>query len=103
MAVTPPELMRRIYRKIEQGKGMTLTPEDLDLLAEMGALETMSTYTADYVKRQAEERQAALKTDRQAAMDAEWQRIHPRPHSDTEVERAARRAWEMCQPKSRRP
>ena len=93
--------MRRIYRAMERGKGMMFSAEDLDMVAEMGGLEAMSNFTADIVKRQAEERQAKAKAERQAAMDADWQRLHPRPHPDPEVEHAARRAWEMCQPKKR--
>lgn len=103
MSGTPTDLMRRIYRKMEQGKGMMFSAEDLDMLAETGALETMSAFTANYVKRQAEERQATAKADRQAAMDADWLKLHPRPHPDPEAEQAARRAWELCRPKSKRP
>lgn len=95
--------MRRLYRAIEQGKGMMFSAEDLDMIAEMGGLEKISAFTADFVKQQAEERQSTAKAERQAAMDADWKKLHPRPHPDPEVERATRREWEMCRPKSMRP
>ena len=87
---------------MEQRKGMMFSADDLDMVAEMGGLETMSAFTADFVKQQAEERQSSAKAERQAALDADWKKLHPRPHPDPEVERAARRAWEMCRPKGKR-
>ena len=59
MAITPPEFMRRLYSQIEKRKGMRLSAEELDLLVEMGAVDTMSSFTADWVKRQVEERRKA--------------------------------------------
>jgi len=103
MSGTPTELMRRIYRAMEQRKGMMFSAQDLDMVAEMGGLEAMSNFTADVVRREAEERQSTAKAERQATMDADWKKLHPRPFSDTEAERALRRAWELCRPKSKRP
>lgn len=95
--------MRRIYRAMERGKGMMFSAEDLDMLAETGALQAMSAYTAEYVKREAEERQATAKAERQAIMDEDWNKLNRRPSGDAEAERALKRAWEMTRPKSRRP
>lgn len=103
MSVTPTELLRRLYRSIERGKGMMLSAEDLDVLAQTGALAALSASAADYVKKQADARQSALKDQRQASLDDEWRQLHPRPSPNPEAEQAARRAWEMCQPKSKRP
>jgi len=103
MAVTPPELMRRVYRQMEIGKGIRLSAEEVDLLAEMGALKAMSAYTAGYVERQAGERQAALKVAREEALDATVAR-HPRHvASKQEVENAMRRARARLSPKGERP
>lgn len=103
MSVTPPDLLRRLYRAIERGKAMRLSAEDLDVLAETGALEALSAFAADYVKQQAGERQSALRGERQAAFDEEWRQRNHRSSAELEADQAARRALELCLPKSKRP
>lgn len=100
MAVTPPELMRRVYRQMEIGKGIRLSAEEVDLMAEMGALKAMSAYTAEYVVRQAEERLVAARSKMPATSTS---RISPRSgrhHEETGAE-AVERALAACRPRKR--
>lgn len=55
---TLPDLDRRLSRKIEQGKAIQLTPEDLDLLVTTGAIDTFRRAVAEYQRNQCRERSA---------------------------------------------
>ncbi|MDV5823093.1 hypothetical protein [Sphingobium naphthae] len=47
-APTPPDLLRRLSRRLEQGKGIQLSPNDLDLLVASGAYDMLTQAAADY-------------------------------------------------------
>ncbi|MCH2238769.1 MAG: hypothetical protein MK060_12870 [Blastomonas sp.] len=55
---TPADLDRRLSRRIEQGKGMNLTADDLDLLVVSGAYEVLRAYAAQYQRDQCRARNA---------------------------------------------
>ena len=63
MSITPAQFVRRLYKQLEAGKGMRFSPEEMDLLAEMGAIDAVSNYAADWVRRQSEERLTAARAD----------------------------------------
>lgn len=99
--MTPAQFVRRLYKQLEAGKGMRLSPEEMDMLAEMGAIDAVSNYAADWVRQQSEERLSAARRD-QASVPAEEHRSprSGRNHVLT-AEEAGQRAMELCRPKKR--
>jgi hypothetical protein len=63
MPVTPAEFVRRLYTQLEKGKGMRFSAEEMDMLAEMGAIDAVSNFAADWVRRQSEGRLAASRAE----------------------------------------
>lgn len=100
MPVTPSELYRRISARIESGKAITLSPEELDLFVAMGGYEVISKYAAEWSRRLAEDRIAVRTAAHAEAMDKAYKAQFPKPDPNPEVESACRRAWELTQPKS---
>lgn len=103
MPVTPTDLYRRLSERIERQKPITLSPEELDLFVIMGGFDAVSKYAADWMRTLAKDRNAVAEAEHADALDEAYRAQHPQPHPDPEVEAACRRAWEMCQPKKRRP
>lgn len=103
MSVTPTELYRRLSERIERQKSITLSAEELDLFVIMGGFDAVSKYAADWMLALANDRKAVTEAERAASLDKAYRAHRPRPHPDPEVEAAARRAWEMCQPRNKRP
>jgi len=89
MPITPAEFVRRLYTQLEKGKGMRLSPEEMDLLAEMGAIDAVSKFASDWVRQQSEERLAAIRAE-QAAKSGEARRVLPRRGSETPEEAMSR-------------
>lgn len=52
------DLDRRLSRKIESGKAIQLTPADLDLLIESGAIDTFRQFVSQYQRAQCQNRNA---------------------------------------------
>lgn len=50
--ITPPDLDRRLSRKIETGKTIQLRPADLDLLVQSGAIDTFRKFVSEYQRDQ---------------------------------------------------
>jgi hypothetical protein len=55
---SPPDLDRRISRKLEGRKAIQLSPTDLDLLVESGAIDVFRQFVADYQRTQCRLRSA---------------------------------------------
>lgn len=55
---SPADLDRRLSRKIESGKAIQLTPADLDLLIQAGAIDTFRQYVSEYQRSKCLERNA---------------------------------------------
>jgi hypothetical protein len=53
-----PDLDRRLSRKIETGKGIQLSPEDLDLFVSTGAYDTFRQAVAELQRKQCQQRNA---------------------------------------------
>lgn len=53
-----PDLGRRLSRKIEAGKGIQLTPDDLDLLVSIGAYDVICKAIAEFQRKQCQHRSA---------------------------------------------
>jgi len=53
---SPADLDRRLSKKIESGKAIQLTPADLDLLIESGAIDTFRQFVSDYQRAKCLER-----------------------------------------------
>ena len=51
-----PDLDRRMSRKIDTGRGIQLSPADLDLLVASGAYDALRNAAAEYRKNQCRER-----------------------------------------------
>lgn len=56
--VTPPDLERRMSRKIETHKGIQLSPQELDLFVVSGAYDAYRGYVAEYQRNQCLQRSA---------------------------------------------
>lgn len=97
------ELHRRISHRIEQRKAITLSAEDLDMFVTMGGYDAISKYTADWVRQLAEDRIAVDRAEQAEALEAAYLAKYPKPSPNSEVEAARKLAWEMTQPKRRRP
>ncbi|MGE6693314.1 hypothetical protein ACQKE8_12825 [Sphingobium limneticum] len=74
-APTPPDLLRRLSRRLEQGKGIQLSPNDLDLLVASGAYDMLTQAAADYqrnlcLQRSARSRSTSAETLRSTAAPA---------------------------------
>lgn len=100
MPATPTELYRRMSERIERQKGMTLSAEELDLFVVMGGYDAISKYSAEWLRKLAEDRMAVNSAEHAEAMEKAYRAQHPKPHPNPEVEAARRRAWETFQPKS---
>lgn len=104
MSTTPAQFVRRLYKQLEAGKGMRFTPEEMDMLVEMGAVDAVSNYAADWLRRQSEERLTAVRVD-QAINTAEVYRAprSSRPErsylSGEAVEGSRRRARNRTKPR----
>jgi len=75
-APTPPDLLRRLSRRLEQGKGIQLSPNDLDLLVARGAYAMLTQAAADdqrnlCLQRSARSRSTSGETLRSIAEPAE--------------------------------
>ena len=101
MSITPAQFVRSLYRQLESGKGMRFSAEEMDMLVEMGGIDAVSAFAADWVKRQSVERLAVTRAD-EASVTAETCR-QPRSgrHHELTVEEAGQRALELCRPKKR--
>ncbi|GLV28142.1 hypothetical protein TomTYG75_06660 [Sphingobium sp. TomTYG75] len=53
-----PDLDRRLSRRIDQHKGIQLSPDDLDLLVSSGAYDTLKKAAAEYQRNQCRARHA---------------------------------------------
>lgn len=101
MPITPAEFVRRLYKQLETGKGMRFSPEEMDMLAAMGAIDVVSKFAADWVRQQSEERLAVTWAGH-ANATAETYRAPPSvQHNELTAEEATNRALEMCRPKKR--
>lgn len=99
MSITPAQFVRSLYRQLESGKGMRFSAEEMDMLVEMGGIDAVSAFAADWVKRQSVERLTATRVDEANATAKTYrQRRLLRDHELT-VEEAGQRALEMCRPK----
>lgn len=101
MPITPAEFVRRLYTQLEKGKGMRFSPEEMDMLAEMGAIDAVSKFAADWVRQQSEER-LALSRGKAGAGEERYGRPRPERHHELTADEAALRALEMCLPKGGR-
>jgi len=88
--ITPPELLRRLYAQIENGKGMRLSADELDLLVEMGAVERVSEYVAEWTKEWVSLRRTAAAEERQAEIASRAHRRLPSRETAEEVMERAR-------------
>jgi hypothetical protein len=59
MPTTPPQLLRRLSRRIDQGKGIMLSPEELDILVISGAYEVLAAFATEHLKELARQRLTA--------------------------------------------
>lgn len=87
-----PELARRLSRKIEQGRGLQLSIDELDLLVAIGANELVQTKAAEYQR---------LKRKAIAAERAERQRSHRQgnsPETATEALERVQRVLRQAPP-----
>ncbi len=100
MPITPAEFVRRLYAQIDKGKGMRFSAEEMDMLAEMGAIDTVSKFAADWVRQQSQTR---LDASRAKELDAteEARRSARQRRNDVNVEESARRARATCGSKKR--
>lgn len=64
---TYPDLARRILRKIEQGRGINLSTEDLDLMVQCGAIEVVLSEAASIQRQQSAARQQEREKLRRAS------------------------------------
>src|SRR5437868_5265896 len=55
-AITPPDLDRKLSKKIDQHKTIQLSPAELDLLVISGAYDTFRAFVADYQRDQCQAR-----------------------------------------------
>lgn len=102
MSITPAQFVRRLYRQLEAGKGMRFSAEEMDMLVETGAIDAVSNYAADWVRRQSEERLSAARRDQASAPAEEHRSPRSGRHHVLTAEEARLRALELCQPKGRR-
>lgn len=101
MTITPADFVRRLYTQLEKGKGMRLSAEEMDLLAEMGAIDAVSKFAADWVRQQSEARLAARRAEHAGATASTHRGPRPGQHDELTAEEAANRVMEMCRPKKR--
>lgn len=101
MSITPAEFVRRLYKQLQTGKGMRFSPEEMDLLAEMGAIDAVSKFAADWVKRQSEERLATTRAEHAGASAETYKATRSGQHHELTAEEAGDRALELSRPKKR--
>src|SRR5688500_12748059 len=66
VTVHPPDLMRKLSKKIDQGKAVQLTPAELDLLVECGAFDRVCEAATEFQRKQCRERSARNRSTREA-------------------------------------
>ena len=56
--IQPPDLLRKLSRKLDQRRGVQLTPAELDLLVESGAYSALAQHATRFQERQCRDRSA---------------------------------------------
>ncbi len=92
MPITPAVFVRRLYAQLEKGKGMRFSAEEMDMLAEMGAIDAVSKFAADWVRQQSEGRLTAVRTEVAGANEQPSRAPRSRYKLDLSAEESMRRA-----------
>jgi cytochrome c-type biogenesis protein CcmH/NrfG len=102
---TPTDLQLKMAQKIEGGRGMRLTADELDVLVLSGAYEALSRYCANQIAEQAAQRllakeQAAASSE--PSFEARNRGTNPHPHQPPNMESLRKQAMRLSG-KARRP
>jgi hypothetical protein len=101
MPISPPQFVRRLYTQLEKGKGMRFSAEEVDMLAEMGAIDAVSKFAADWVRQQSEGRLAAGRAEQLRLSAATRPALGTQNDDAPSVEESMRRARARSKPKQR--